>query len=128
MVRTICLLLMVSGVARADIMYRCVGKGGAVSYQDYPCDKGSKVAGQLSSRRSRCLAIDRYEVWFSPSQLRRCLPREAWPQGAYLPIDPNTQACNSAKAYREQTLKQVGLRRTCELLQRLDENVRRACK
>lgn len=24
-------------------MYRCVGKGGAVSYQDYSCDKGTKT-------------------------------------------------------------------------------------
>lgn len=31
--------------ASAETMYRCVGKSGAVAYQDYPCDSKSKMTG-----------------------------------------------------------------------------------
>jgi hypothetical protein len=43
MVRMILAVLLFSGAVHAEVMYRCVGKGGAVSYQDYPCDKGART-------------------------------------------------------------------------------------
>lgn len=37
-------------------------------------------------------------------------------------------ACEAAKANRDRTLERVGLKRTFDLLSRLDEQVRNACR
>jgi hypothetical protein len=123
MIRMTLMLLLLSGTAHAETMYRCVGKGGAVSYQDYPCEKGAKMTGAVE------FMPERVPAYRPPQQI---IPPRALnvgsPLGAHVPMQRNPSACDSAKAYREQTLRQVGLRRTYELLQRLDENVRVACK
>ena len=43
-------------------------------------------------------------------------------------IDRRRAKCNAAKSARESTLRAVGLARTYDLLQKLDEQVREACK
>ncbi|HEY1142188.1 MAG TPA: hypothetical protein VGE88_18580 [Lysobacter sp.] len=41
---------------------------------------------------------------------------------------PRPSACEMAKSERDITLERVGLKRTFDLLSRLDEQVRKACR
>ena len=49
--------------------------------------------------------------------------------GASIPVENsgNSRACVSAKATRTRTLERVGLKRTFDLLRRLDDAVHSAC-
>ncbi len=126
-------LLGALGVVHAqNTIVKCVDRKGQVIYQTSPC---------LGSEGQKFVAAKRYEaVYDSPYAARRVqqaeaqLQRQAQMSGSgnahYIRVDgrENPSACDAAKAYRDATLKAVGMRRTYDLLQQLDENVRRACR
>ena len=107
------------------MVYRCVGKGGTVSLQSQPCPVGQRVTRAIYAPPDaepirRPTAVSRapaqastYSFGTPPANDERALGRAA---------------CASAKANREDTLARVGLRRTYDLLQRLDAAVYEACK
>lgn len=135
----IALLILMSPVG-AQNLYRCVDYRGGVSIQDAPCP--------ATSRETRRVAIDAYEETETSRAARSSAIRRAQASrqaGSFLPAskatraqsrarpmpwepDRNNKACEDAKAYRETMLRILGLKRTYEDLQRLDEGVNRACK
>lgn len=132
-------LLVALSPAGAQNLYRCVDYQGAVSIQDAPCPAGSRETKRVavsayeetaSSRAARSAAVQRAQASrqagsFVPGSQAR-VSRQASP----MPWEPdrNNKACEDAKAYREAMLRILGLKRTYEDLQRLDEGVYRACK
>ena len=107
------------------MVYRCVGKGGAVSLQSQPCAPDQRVTREIYAppevERVRRPAI----VSSTPSQTTSY---SNGPSSTDYERDRRRAACASAKADRESTLAAVGLARTYELLQRLDAVVYEACK
>jgi hypothetical protein len=119
------------------LIYKCVSSNGATSYQSVACedaqafrkviiavpdDPGVVARGRLQQTRTANAA--------------RTLSRmagtdhvaHAFPDIGMDDLDRRRAECNAAKASRESTLRAVGLARTYELLQKLDEQVREACK
>ena len=128
MVRTIVALLLISGAVQADTLYRCVGKGGAVAYQAQACGEQAKQTGTVEFTPERVPAYRPLPASRSSSNpSTRTSKRSGSATGALIPIEAGGKACETAKSRREKKLAQVGLKRNYDLLQKLDEDVRRAC-
>jgi hypothetical protein len=89
-----------------------------VSYQDYPCAKGTEMtdASEFTPERVPAYRPPPRTYVYDPPSSRGAA------SGAHVPIEPKTSACEAAKSHREQSLRQVGLRRTFDLLQRLESH------
>ena len=116
-------------------VYKCVDKGGAVSFQSFACAPDETTRGaydaQPDSRRDIKIArakqrdaVRQARVMADMARTERTKSTVAWSSN----FDEQRARCDAAKAHREDTLRIVGLARTYDLLQRLDENVREACK
>jgi hypothetical protein len=123
-----CLLLATADAAASDnVLRKCVAADGSVSYQNTSCaadaqvwarpfepaaDEGQREPPRQSSASTRNAdTVSTSRAGSAPSER-----------------DRRAAACRSAKAHRKQTLDAVGLRRTYELLSRLDREVAAACK
>jgi hypothetical protein len=113
------------GTDPAHMVYRCVGKGGAVSLQSQPCAADQRVTRAIyappEAERVRQPTI----VSSAPTQSSSY---GGGPSAADYQRAQRQAACANAKASREDTLRSVGLKRTYDLLQRLDAMVYEACK
>jgi len=128
----ICLLAFAAAVP-AQTIYKCKGKG-PVSYQTEPCGPKSSTTGVKTYQPV-------YDDPRAAARLRRIEAerdaRRAYNNGGVTNIYGNASGsdprgarraqCASARANRKATLDRVGLRRTYDLLQRLDEQVNQAC-
>lgn len=108
------------------MVYRCVDRAGAVSFQSWPCGPGQRTTKALPATPD-------------VEPVRRASPRVSPPaRNASTQwvgtdqVDPDRAAartrCAIARNQREATLRAAGLTRTYDLLQRLDDVVREACK
>jgi hypothetical protein len=113
-----------SGAPRS-MVYRCVGKGGAISFQSQRCSGDQRETKAIYApaeaepvrRVGDATPSAHTEVVYTYAPPRSDAAR-----------DQQRANCAIAKATREETLERVGLNRTYDLLQRLDEMVREACK
>jgi len=110
-----------------SLVYRCVGRNGAVSFQQQPCAADQDLTRVLHAPPDRRPA--------RPMQLHRLPEAERRAAGsAYSTGSPESDRdrrkrnCAIARQHRENTLKAVGLARTYDLLQKLDAQVYEACK
>ena len=133
------LVFFVVSTASAQQVYKCV-RGSKVSYQSAACEDTQKIARQwdaapepeptaeeLRQRQSKS-QIDRAEsAWLSRAAGtdRRS---SASNRGSLVNRKPHISRCDTAKARREAKLKSVGLKRTFDLLRKLDDAVNEACK
>lgn len=115
--------------AHAATLHKCVGSDGVPSYQSAPCGPDQ------TSQWSRQVVPDSTKPVAPPARSARATSSPAtWsarhvaPQRVPTARDRQQQRCNNAKTRRDATLDRIGLRRTYELLQRLDAAVRVACK
>ena len=124
----VALLCLPVRAALAQVVYKCVGKGGAVSFQSDPCsathktvkavyapperDRARPVSGYATTTRSQA-QVNNY-VYESPAvETER---------------DRRKRDCELAKRSRQSTLDQIGLQRTYDLLRKLDAAVYDACQ
>lgn len=131
---------LLCGNASAQTVVKCLGKNGAVGYYSGPCPAGYQPAKAWDATPEAPPTND--ELWRQYYKRKqgeadsRYLSRLAGTSrsssaaGHHIRADAarNQSACDAAKAYREQVLNSSGMRRTYDLLQQLDENVRNACK
>lgn len=120
--------------AGAQQVYKCVDGKGSASYQSTPCAPTHKTVKAWDATPE---PVAPYRPPAQPaaqrSQSRRTSTvsgRGRGPSGSSISVENagNAKACQAAKAKRDATLQKVGLKRTYDLLQRLDEAVRNACK
>lgn len=112
--------------ADAPKVFRCEAEGRAVSFQSAPC-----TADQRMTREIRV-----FQDFRQPNRRPPPQPPSSTEPARYgsrtTARDPQVAVerarCASARAYREQSLERMGLRRTYDVLQQLDDLVREACK
>ena len=106
-------------------VYRCVDRKGAVSFQSQPCGPNQRTTKVVAAPPD-----------VEPIRPRQVITQARTRQGGYNTVRFKQQDalsarkahCAIARRQREVTLEQLGLRRTYDLLQRLDEMVNSACK
>jgi len=107
-----------------------VTPGGAVTYQSETCGPGSRDAANWQAPRDPTPSNARQNASSPQARSERRAEHRSVRTGtanvAY--IAPKPSACELAKANRDSTLERVGLKRTFDLLSRLDEQVRNACR
>lgn len=112
-------------------IYKCLGSKGASVYQNAPCDPGQRTASVRAYEAkpedpvltARTAAIRQEMDRRNRSSGRTTSART----GSTHRVSGPTP-CQAAKAKREAVLKQVGLKRTYDLLSRLDTEVWEVCK
>jgi hypothetical protein len=129
-------LALLCSDAGAQQVHRCVAGNGDVSYQSAACAQGTRETGAWqaipeppSTAQQQRLLEERRQRGRDESAW---LSRRAGTDGSAVRIrtaEPHApSACEAAKAQRQRTLDAIGLKRSFELLSRLDEDVRRACR
>ncbi|MEO6103072.1 MAG: DUF4124 domain-containing protein [Pseudoxanthomonas sp.] len=132
-------MLLLAPTGNAQQIYKCVN-GGNVSYQSAVCDANWKIARQweavpeaessATDLRQRQLEDRRQRA--GSAQLSRAAgtgrARSTSHRRDSPGRKPGTSPCDASKARREAKLKSVGLKRTFDLLRRLDDAVNEACK
>lgn len=122
--------LLPAGQSRAQDIHICIDAKGIRSYQNAPCNAEQRTVSVRSYETkpedpalvARAAAIQqemdrRNRSGGKATAVRGTVSRRAGPT-----------PCQAAKAKREDTLKRVGLKRTFDLLSRLDSEVWEACK
>lgn len=132
-------MVMAASAANAQQVYKCVS-GKDVSYQSAPCGATQTVAGQWdatpepepSAEELKQLELKRKHgraesAWLSHvagTDRARSVHRGRQSSS----VRSSLSRCDVAKARREAKLKSVGLKRTFDLLRKLDDSVYEACK
>lgn len=132
-------VLLFPATATAQQVYKCV-KGQDVSYQSAPCDATHTLAKQWEAtpdpeptaeeiyRREARHKQDAAES----AQLRRAAgtlrSRSIGRNSSRTAVSAADARCNAAKERRARKLEAVGLKRTFDLLRKLDDAVNNACK
>lgn len=124
------LLLVVLAVSptSAETIYRCKVRGGKVAIQNHPCEGGAPLSVRhLDSPPDTADAAVRLRAVQAEMDRRNAQAR----QPAYSLGAPRRaarfDACEDAKARRDEFFKRVGVRRTFDQLRWWDERVRKAC-
>lgn len=132
-------LVMVAPATSAQQVYKCVG-GKDVSYQSAPCGATQTVARQWdatpepgpSAEDLRQLESKREQGRAESAWLSRAAgtDRTRHVRGSRQSsnVRPKASRCDAAKSRREARLMAVGLKRTFDLLRKLDDAVHEACK
>ncbi len=132
--------LLACGNASAQSVYKCIDRHGATSYQSAPCDHADRTARQWdappdpppSAEQLRARAAqrehDRAESDYLSRRAGTYGNTAARASGTTVRTPSRGNACEAAKAHRERTLAAVGLKRTFDLLRKLDDAVYDACK
>lgn len=126
-----CIFFVIAPLANAQQVYKCA-KGRDVSYQSAPCDGTQTLVKRWEAAPAPEPAA--IESGHRQPQRRRSEgnSRSSRPGGSRArttsSIDAAGSRCRAAKARREAKLISVGLKRTFDLLRKLDDAVHEACK
>lgn len=127
----------------AGELRRCVSPGGAVSIQQQPCRAGDRQTSvrryvaepPMSTEQRRASALREQAARAESAELSRRAgtsthPRMPHGTGALhrVAIAKDDAACQRARRNRDETLERVGLKRTYDLLRRLNDAVAQACR
>ena len=116
--------------ATVQEIHTCIDAKGIKSYQNAPCDPGQRTA----SVRSYAAKPDDPALAARSAAIQQEMDRRNRPSGKASVVRTANRRpsgptpCQAAKAKREATLKRVGLKRTYDLLSRLDSEVWELCK
>lgn len=125
--------LPVPGLAQAQqpAIYRCADAKGMSAYQNMPCDpKQRTLSVRAYDAKPEDPALTARTTAIQQEMDRRNRPSGRTSVASASPARRTTgpTPCQTAKAKRDATLKRVGLKRTYDLLSRLDSEVWEACK
>jgi len=133
------LLFFIAPAGNAQQIHKCV-KGREVSYQSAPCDARQSLVKQWDAvPEPEPSAVElghhqakRRQEKTKSAQFGRAANERRTHSGSRAgkksPINAADKRCNAAKARREAKLISVGLKRTFDLLRKLDDAVYEACK
>ena len=121
-----CFIALSCTHADAQNVYKCVAAGGVVSYQSAPCEHGARETARWDAPPD---PPSRLHQSVANPERHASEPRFTRTGSAHIARNAvKPSACEAAKANRDRTLERVGLKRTFDLLSRLDEQVRNACR
>jgi len=121
-----CVIALSCAHAAAQNVYKCVAASGVVSYQSAPCEHGAREAARWDAPPD---PPSRLHQSVSSQERHASEPRFTRTGSAHIARNAaKPSACEAAKVNRDRTLERVGLKRTFDLLSRLDEQVRNACR
>jgi len=112
--------------ASPQSVHKCIGPDGAVIYQSAPCEPHSREAANWEAPVDPTPSREPPRAVSSQRERERPTARTGHARVVRNASKPS--ACEQAKANRDSTLERVGLKRTFDLLSRLDEQVRNACR
>ncbi|MEP6907922.1 MAG: hypothetical protein ABI858_08100 [Pseudoxanthomonas sp.] len=114
--------------AQAQQVYKCV-EGADVAYQSQPCSTTQRTLRQWDATPDTESAAGTVTLSKTKSSTSRT-PSSRRPSrsNTQTKTDPADARCSKAKARREAKLKAVGLKRTFDLLRKLDDAVYAACR
>ncbi len=114
-------------VANMPMVYRCEGRSGAISLQSQPCAAGERTTRAVPAPPDiEPVRRPNIEVR-APDRAVNIGQTNRFHAGDHERAQREWQ-CAQARRSREDTLELVGLKRTYDLLQRLDDMVQRACR
>jgi hypothetical protein len=130
------LLFLFPLTASAQMVYKCVGARGATVYQDEPCPQGARADkawdGAAHQTTPEQLRANDARIRLTEQQLAARRARQtasgSYRSSAPTASDSRHHRCEVAKRNRDAQLERIGLRRTYDILQRLDAAVYEACK
>ncbi|TCT25750.1 hypothetical protein EDC34_10174 [Thermomonas haemolytica] len=111
--------------ARAEQLYRCLARDGAVSYQAQPCAATMRLDRVVEYRPEPVISASQATAGLrqAPVKQHRSVKNPRRHRAAATASD----RCRAAQAGRSAALEQLGLKRTYAQLSRLDAKVRAAC-
>lgn len=124
----ISLLLVLPLHTRAESLYRCVARDGAVSYQSRACDARQRLDRVVAYTPEAVAPRDGAPAVVSRREPRHRAANGSGRQALRAARQPTaSQRCRASKAQREAALQRLGLKRTYAQLSALDVPVRAAC-
>ena len=123
------LLAMLWSVAHAQQVHKCTD-GKQVSYQSQPCDSTQHTLRQWDATPepvpTGTQAAQTAKAPAAPA--RKASSRRSTSSHTRSRPEPAESRCQAAKSKREAKLRAVGLKRTFDLLRKLDDAVYEACR
>ena len=125
-------------VAAQSTMYKCRDASGTIAIQNWPCNAGAQAEWSRSYQprdereaaeaNQRAADIARHEA--EVAQYTRMFGDRPAPVTYSAGPQPNDKEarCAAAKSYRDDVYRQVGNRRTFDLIRQLNDMVYEACK
>jgi len=133
------LFFLIASAGNAQQIHKCM-KGKEVSYQSAACDASQSLVKQwdatpepepsaveLGHEQAKHRQGDVKSTQFGRAASARRI-RSGNRAGKKSPVNAADKRCDAAKARREAKLISVGLKRTFDLLRKLDDAVHEACK
>lgn len=121
------LLLSTTVTAQAQQVYKCAS-GVDVVYQSPPCEGSQRMLKQWDATPGPTTPAVRQAAAEPKSSARPVRSSAARGRNAGPRLDPAEARCRAAKTRREAKLQAVGLKRTFDLLRKLDDAVHMACR
>ena len=122
------LLLVLPLHTRAESLYRCVARSGAVSYQSQACTAQQRLDRVVDYQPEPAAAQARTPSAVSRRQPRRYANGSGGNRMARAgSASTASQRCRAGKAKREASLQRLGLKRSYDQLSALDAQVRAVC-
>lgn len=124
-VMALSILLLISGAAIGQSVYKCKDKNGHVSYLSSPCPTSHQTQKVVAAPPEPVRA---YDPTPHPMRSNNTVSNVFYNAPASASArDLAKQRCNEAKQWREGELRRLGLRRTFNDLRRLDDYVNHHC-
>jgi hypothetical protein len=133
------LIFFIAPAGNAQQIHKCV-QGREASYQSAPCAAGQRLVKQWDARpepEPSTLELGHNQVKRRQGEAEPAHAGRTTSKGRASsrsrtrrnsPVSATDKRCNAAKARREAKLASVGLKRTFDLLRKLDDAVHEACK
>ncbi len=117
-------------VSSTNMVFKCVAASGAVSLQSQPCAANERTSRAIYAAPETQAPRQRASASPAPTASTMVVEQRFNYLSASRPDtrDRQRQQCVQAQWYRQATLERVGMKRTYDLLQRLNARVYDACK
>jgi hypothetical protein len=123
---TLAALLLLAGSTHAQVVYKCVGKGGKVEYSSWPCAKDQRTEREVAAIPE---PVRQYAAPPAPARVDSTGQTNYFYKAPRQPSERDVQMvkCKQAKQWRENELRRLGLRRNFDDLRRIDDWVNQQC-
>ncbi|WP_189453919.1 hypothetical protein [Cognatilysobacter bugurensis] len=121
-------MLLYTGLAHGQVVYKCVEKGKPTSFQTSPCPASAKVAdikGFVPDRELTWQEKRQREAQWATRQQQHAAAAANIPIPTVTPSARST--CELARSQREQWERSAGLKRSYDSVRAWNDRVARAC-